>query len=199
MIFLVFITGLIMYTHYFEITKRPGQVLWAQLMLDVQKLLNNLPTCEELEQLGVENNDRIILRGPMGDKKPVCNSQRISFNGDAAKGMYHESFTLLPKKMVDSCKTDRKPYDFIVCAVLILAYNHLRYIVRVGSDGDAYDWDPALSYVRQYILPGAILPVGIKDTLLPSASESFEKPKKLNSFLDNLKCTESTIGDFYFS
>ena len=129
-------------------------MLWAQLMLDVQKLLNNLPTCEELEQLGVENDNRIILRGPMGDKKPICNSQRISFNGDAAEEMYHESFTLLPKKMDDSCKTDRKPYDFIVCAVLILAYNHLRYIIRVGSDGDAYDWDPALSYVRQYVLPG---------------------------------------------
>ncbi len=188
-----------MYTHYFEITKRPGQVLWAQLMLDVQKLLNNLPTCEELEQLGVENDDKIILRGPMGDKKPVCNSQRISFNGDAAKGMDHESFTLLSKKMSDSCKTDRKPYDFAVCAVLILAYNYLPDIVLVTSDGDAYDWDPALNYVRQYILPGAILPVGIKDTLLPSVYESFEKPKKLNSFLDNLKCTESTIGDFYFS
>ena len=87
-----------MYTHYFEITKRPGQVLWAQLMLDVQKLLNNLPTCEELEQLGVENDDRIILRGPMGDKKPVCNSQRISFNGNAAEEMDHETFTLLSKK-----------------------------------------------------------------------------------------------------
>jgi len=111
----------------------------------------------------------------------------------------HESFTLLSKKMSDSCKTARKPYDFAVCGVLILAYNYLPDIVLVTSDGDAYDWDPALNYVRQYILPGAILPVGIKDTLLPSASESFEKPKKLNSFLDNLKCTESTIGDFYFS
>jgi hypothetical protein len=188
-----------MYTHYFDMTKRPDQVLWAQLMLDVEKLFSNLPTCEELEQLGVENDDKVFLRGPMGDKKPVCNSKRISFNGDAAKGMDHESFTLLSKKMSDSCKTDRKPYDFAVCAVLILAYNYLPDIVLVTSDGDAYDWDLALNYVRQYILPGAILPVGIKDTLLPSASESFEKPKKLNSFLDNLKCTESTIGDFYFS
>jgi hypothetical protein len=188
-----------MYTHYFEITKRPGQVLWAQLMLDVQKLLNNLPACEELEQLGVENDDRIILRGPMGDKKPVCNSQRISFNGDAAEEMYHESFTLLPKKMDDSCKTDRKPYDFIVCAVLILAYNHLRYIIRVGSDGDAYDWDPALSYVRQYILPGAILPDGIRDSPLLSCSRLSEQPNKLKGFLDNLKNIEATIGDFYFS
>ena len=73
MIFPVFFTGLIMYPHYFEITQRPDQVLWAQLMLDVEKLFKNLPTCEELEQLGVENDDKIILRGPMGDKKPICN------------------------------------------------------------------------------------------------------------------------------
>jgi hypothetical protein len=87
MIFPVFITGLIMYTHYFEMTKRPGQVLWAQLMLDVQKLLNNLPTCEELEQLGVENDDRIIFAWtPWVIKSLFCNSQRISFDGDAAEG-----------------------------------------------------------------------------------------------------------------
>jgi hypothetical protein len=188
-----------MYTHYFGITKRPNQVLWAQLMLDVENLFRNLPTCEELEQLGVENDDKIILRGPMGDKKPICNMQRISFNGDSATGMDHESFTLLAKKMDDSCKTDRKPYDFSVCAVLILAYNYLPDIVLVTSDGDAYDWDPALNYVRQYILPGAILPAGIKDSLLPSDSGLFEHSKNvLKSFLENLIDTESTIEDYYF-
>ena len=86
-----------MYTHYFDMTKRPDQVLWAQLMLDVEKLFSNLPTCEELEQLGVENDDKIILRGPMGDKKPICNTQRISFNGNAAEEMDHEKSNLSEK------------------------------------------------------------------------------------------------------
>ena len=72
MIFPVFLYGIYM-AHCFEITKRPGAIPWAQLMLDVEKLFRNLPTREELLLLGIENNEEIILRGPLGDKKPICN------------------------------------------------------------------------------------------------------------------------------
>ena len=192
-----------MYTHYFEITKKPDQVLWAQLMLDVEKLFKNLPTCEELKQLGVENDDKIILSGPMGDKKPICNTQRIAFNGDFLVGMGCESFTLLPKKMDDSCKTDRKPYDFVVGAVLILAYNRLHGIINIRSDGDTDEWSTPLKWVQQHILPNAFLPVGIRCPIesppLHTDSGLFEQSNKLKRFLDNLKDSESTIGDFYFS
>ena len=187
------------YTHYFEITKKPHQGFWAELMFDVEKLFMNLPTSEELSQLDYDVVHGRLLHGPMGDKKPICNTQRISFNGNAAEEMDHETFTLLPKKMDDYCKTARKPYDFAVCAVLIIAYNHLPDIVLVTSDGDTDDWNPVLNWVHQYVLPDAILPPGIKAAILPSNSGSSEQPKELKSFLDNLKCTEPTIGDFYFS
>ena len=178
-----------MYTHYFEITKRPDQIQWTQLMLDVEKLFKNLPTCEELEQLGVENDDKIILRGPMGDKMPICNTQRISFNGDAASGYDCDSFTLLAKTMDGFCKTGRKPYDFVVCAVLIIAYNHLPNNMHITSGGDSDDWDPALNYVRQYILPGARLPANVEVSPL----------QEHKTFFDGLKNIETSIGDFYFS
>jgi hypothetical protein len=135
MIFPVFLYGIYM-AHCFEITKRPGAIPWAQLMLDVEKLFRNLPTREELLLLGIENNEEIILRGPLGDKKPICNTQRISFNGDLTKGMDFESFTLLSKKMSGSCHTGFKPYNFAVCAVLILAYNRLHGIINIQSDDD---------------------------------------------------------------
>lgn len=188
------------YTHTFEITKKPGQEQWAGLMLDVQKLFKTLPTCQELMNLGVDAVDEIVLRGPMGDKKSICNTRKISFNGDSINDLYCESFMLLPKRMSDFCKTDRKPYDFAVCAVLILAYNHLPDIVLVTSDGDAYDWDPALNWVRHNIWPGALLPPGIKSAVLPSDSGLLERPEKvLKRFLDNLKDTESAIGGLLFS
>ena len=101
--------------------------------------------------------------------------------------------------MDDSCKTTHKPYDFAVCAVLILAYNRLPDIVRVTSDDDTDDWDSALNWMRHNIWPGALLPPGIKGAVLPSDSGLLERPKKvLKSFLDNLKDTESAIGDYYF-
>ena len=74
-----------MYTHYFEITKRPDQVLWAQLMLDVQKLLNNLPTCEELEQLGLRMMTRLFCVDPW-----VIKSLFVIRKEYLSTGMQHE-------------------------------------------------------------------------------------------------------------
>ena len=200
MIFPVIFKGLIMsYSHYFEIVKRPNQEIWAQLMLDVQKFFRNLPTSGELSDMGYDVIHLPFLCGPMGDKKPICNTQRISFNGNEHEDMSYETFTLLPKKMDDYCKTGRKPYDFAVCAVLIIAYNHLPDLLLVRSDGDTDEWTPVLNWVRQHVLPNAILPPGIKVAITASNSVSIEQLKESKSFFDDFKNIETSIGDFYFS
>jgi len=185
------------YTHTFEITRKPDQEQWAGLMLDVQKLFKTLPTCHELINLGVDAVDEIVLRGPMGDKKSICNTRKISFNGDSINDLYCESFTLLPKKMSDSCKTNRKPYDFVVCAVLILAYTHIPDIVRIQSDGDEDDWNPALFWVRSHILPDALMPAAI--SVAQICLEPRVKSTANQSVTMYLTGLSSNIGDFYFS
>lgn len=46
-------------------------------------------------------------------------------------------------------KTARKPYDLMVCAVLILAKFYL-VDIKVSSDGDLEDWIPAKEFVGEY-------------------------------------------------
>jgi len=186
-------------SYYFDITKRPGAIPWAQLMLDVQKFFRNLPTSDELSDMGYDVIHLPFLCGPMGDKKPICNTQRISFNGNAHEDSDYETFTLLSKKMDDNCNTARKPYDFAVCVVLILAYTHLPGIVHIKCDGNTDNWIPIFNWVRQKILPGALLPDGIEGSQLQSDSGFLKQPKELKSFFDDFKNIETSIGDFYFS
>jgi hypothetical protein len=187
-----------MYSHYFEITKRPDQVIWAQLMLDVEKFFRNLPASDELFDMGHDVIQLPLLCGPMGDKKPICNTQKISFNGNRQEDMAHESFTLLPKKMSDYCKTDRKPYDFAVCAVLIIAYYHLSDLLLVRSDGDTDEWNPVLDWVRQHVLPDASLPPSIRTAVSSSGPVSVGRPEVPSGFFGNLAAIEASVGDFYF-
>ena len=187
------------YTHTFEMTKKPDQGQWASLMLDVQTLFNTLPDVQMLSHLGFDAEDDIVLRGPLGDNKPICHSRKISFNGDASKGMAHETFTLLAKKMDDFCKTDRKPYDFAVCAVLILAFTHLPDCVRILSDGDEEDWTPALSWVRSHIRSNALMPAGITAAPNRPVMEFPANALAGQTVAMYLRGLGTTIGDFYFS
>jgi len=149
------------YTHTFQISRRPTQENWAHLILDVGHLFNTLPSYHDLINLGADVDKGIVLRGPMGDKKPICNSRRIAFNGDNSTDSACETFLLVPKVMSDSCKTARQPYDFVVCAALVLGFLHIPSFV-LTSDGDTDDWLPAVSWVREHINPAAVMPSAIR-------------------------------------
>lgn len=74
----------------------------------------------------------------------MTNSVGIHFNGDGEDG--HETFILAREANSEVCKTERKPYDLLVQAVLIVAQKHTSK-VEVSSDGHDFEWSDALGFV----------------------------------------------------
>ena len=92
--------------------------------------------------------------------KPVLGPNQISFNGTAPREA--ESFQFPPDHERNEsmgmhpgwnfCKTDRLPYDIVVCAALVAIQHHLDGNVEVQSNGhfaDQEDWQPVYRLYRK--------------------------------------------------
>lgn len=89
-----------------------------------------------------------IIRGGLGEGRPMINESQVWFNGDGKTNMDHETFGI---KWYDNsnsngfCKTNRKPYALLVC-VSLLAFQHAfddYKVFHFSSDGDNSDWETA--------------------------------------------------------
>ena len=74
----------------------------------------------------------------------------IRFNGIADEG--HETF-YLPANVYELtpfefCKTNHKPYDVVVCAVLAVMAHECGSFLRVWSDGTPSEWRSGLRFAR---------------------------------------------------
>lgn len=148
------------YTHYWsqrqpEITD--GQ--WRAIRDDARKLIEASPA-------------------PIGDafgESPawIIDSEKIVFNGMGADS--HETFVLHRRgqdhfeSWMDRsrnpwgfmfCKTARKPYDAVVCGVLMSAYRHAPGWQRITSDGYADEtiWIDAHQFTTRVLGPGYVIP-----------------------------------------
>lgn len=167
------------YTHYWEQKRDFSDPEWDLITTDFQKLLDNLPEYSEsaggshagdpLKIVGVEG--KLIVKKKDGTilGLPQWNEQEILFNGGGGEliknnsghrpyyELAHEGFVLSKNAPKDHsfqfCKTARKPYDLIVCSVLISAKIHSPKGILVSSDGEQYEWTPALKLVRKILAP----------------------------------------------
>jgi hypothetical protein len=94
------------------------------------------------------------------DHPPEVTDELIRFNGIGSNG--HETFHL-PKTMEPGhpstgkkyrsnfCKTARKPYDAVVCAILLSMHKHAPGAWDIASDGDLHDeeWLAGVELFRQ--------------------------------------------------
>ncbi len=89
---------------------------------------------------------------------PEFMSERIWFNG--AEPDDYETFVLVPRAThFTFCKTQFKPYDRLVCAVLIAAKHHLGDGIVVSSDGDWDEWAPGRDLYAA-VFPGrSVVPI----------------------------------------
>lgn len=95
----------------------------------------------------------VAIRGAEGTGKPEANERRIALNGDASKGLEHEpliieqTYTIRPPSRLrdgvfnDFCKTNGKPYDTLVVAVLY-AFIHRFPTVKFVSDSKLEELKP---------------------------------------------------------
>lgn len=124
------------YTHYYTPKTNYTAEQWKEFTAACKKLHANLPQ-KSKSAGGYHKDDPLEIAGGNGEGKPVFNKGMVWFNGkDDEKDLGHETFSILadPAQQEWSfCKTARKPYDLLVVACLIAAYQILNF--RFASDG----------------------------------------------------------------
>jgi hypothetical protein len=94
--------------------------------LDDQSFIEFKKTCENLVDL---------FEIPLDDL--LINDDVIRFNGVGDDA--HETFNFIKKTGWNFCKTQRKPYDDLVCGCLQIAKDIFKNDIDVISDGDNND------------------------------------------------------------
>lgn len=127
------------YTHYWNLKTKPSNYDegFMNVQLDIQKILR------------VKPND-IILRGGDGTGEPEFKSEFICFNGNGEDNLDHETFYFDGVTDFSFCKTARKPYDLIVCLILISLKNHIEGF-DFSSDGDKDEWESIFEFYETHI------------------------------------------------
>ena len=130
------------YTHY-----------WTPKVSTAEDFKKFAATCKELHDAlpektesagGYHGDDELVIKGGLGEDEPIFSDEMVWFNGDAEKGLDHETFALSHKDADwEFCKTARKPYDLLVCACLLAAHDILGY--EITSDGGLDEWQEGIS------------------------------------------------------
>ncbi len=148
------------YTHYWRRPRnaRPKEFeSWAQ---DVTRLIDS----------GLYD---FALCGGDGKGLPEVDHACVDFNGDAEMGQDCENFLVMrnvkphPHQEIDSrghfldfCKTNREPYDLLVCAALIRLAVHFP-AWPIESDGSSAEWGPAIRLCERVFEEETFLPDGV--------------------------------------
>lgn len=121
------------YTHYWTHRRRFTNAEWTEICEDILK---------------------IICASKVEIQNEPFSEDMIRINGVGSEG--HEDFCILKNRPLefnqkgwDFCKTNRKPYDVIVTAVLCYLESIYPKNFSVGSDGDDSDWTAGLTLARK--------------------------------------------------
>jgi len=137
------------YTHYWnkKATHPSDKENFKLVLADAKKLFKHLPKFTDSAG-GYHDDSPVELFGGLGTGEPEFTEELIRFNGDETKGLDHETFHVGPEFVdFEFCKTARKPYDLMACAVLISMKKHMVGFTY-SSDGDKEDWAPAKKFYR---------------------------------------------------
>lgn len=131
------------YTTYFSSKKKPAKEKFAKFLKDVKKLYKNLPAVSKSAG-ACYLDEPILIRDGHGKGQPIFSEEEIIFNGNESTDMSHETFVFRRSEFNEFCKTARKPYDLLVCLVLLSAQKHFGDNMEISSDGNYIDWEPAI-------------------------------------------------------
>lgn len=125
------------YTHYFEYSEDLPAEKFAAFSHDVKRLF--------------EATD-ILITGGWGEPgtSPEVTDFRVVFNGLEPDS--HETFALTRfGSGFNFCKTQQKPYDVMVVAVLTAAHHHFGSTISISSDGEASDWSEGIAMCEKVL------------------------------------------------
>ena len=158
------------YTRYW---KRTEEKITQEFVDDVNKIL------EDCKKKG------ICIRDGWGEDEPIVTLNGIYINGNAQKGLDHETFSITNEPSnFEFCKTARKPYDYAVREILNKAKEY-GLVSNVSSD-DA-EQDKVIQNDAQYL--GEDLKPTLDDLV-----NSFGKTKGVAAYLTD-KISDIGIHD----
>lgn len=111
-------------------------------------MLDNLPE-HSTNAGGYYSTYSLELKGSDGVGEPLIEEMRIMFNGNGSIpaegtriGLQHETFALtqFPDIAYSCTKTERKPYDLCVCAMLLIVKSIAFDAYSIQSDGERHEW-----------------------------------------------------------
>jgi hypothetical protein len=147
------------YTHYWKPTRQVTDEEFKSFVDACKKLYQNLPAKTNTAG-GYHEDDPLEIAGWDGSGHPEFTSIEVAFNGFGE--LSHETFLIEkdnPTRRVNYCKTARKPYDLLVVACLIAAWQIIDY--RFRSDGfhdyqgekNIDDLQPAVDFYNEIMQP----------------------------------------------
>ena len=132
------------YTHYWTPRAFTAEE-WTIVCRDVRKIIKACPV-----PLALEYDEP--------GKKPEVSKEAIRFNGPNEAG--HETFMIgRTDTGFQFCKTNGKPYDAAVTA--ILAYLAQTWDFKVTSDGDKSDWEAGTLLASAALRTPVPVPAGV--------------------------------------
>lgn len=133
------------YTHYYTQNRDFTFEEWQEIVTLLVHMLDHLPA--HTTSAGGYYADQPL------EISSEYNGRFLMFNGKFSLG--HEDFYLKRQGSgFQFCKTERKPYDLIVCALLLAIQEIAPNALEISSDGDMRgdDWQPAREFLAN--LPG---------------------------------------------
>lgn len=138
------------YTHYYTQNRILTDREWQDLTIIFHHMLNHLPAHSQSAG-GYFADYPLTIHDGYGTGQPEVNGRSLVFNGDDSNDMAHETFYINRNgRGFHFCKTARKPYDLIVCAVLLVLCEVAPAAFDMSSDGDmaGEEWQPARDFLR---------------------------------------------------
>ena len=114
------------YTHYWTFKKSPKDIKNGK-----EKFANAVANFKK----GLEKLQDIALGNGWGEGEPIITDTEICFNGKAPED-YETCSMSIESKGFDFCKTARRPYDPVVCLLLLCMADEFGDDFEYSSDGD---------------------------------------------------------------
>jgi hypothetical protein len=196
------------YTHYFTFKSSPSakelRPLRQSFEADLKMLFTHLPKYstsagsyfkEHILRLYNADGKKIIADPEKlivsGDKEvDGFDGEAIIFNGSEFGSLDHEPFIFwldfsFSGDGFNFCKTARKPYDWMVCATLLLVHDYFSEFVEVSSDGDLDDWLPVITWASNILSRSLSIPKAIGDYVAhPSPDYVSDEPYQAHKVID---------------
>jgi hypothetical protein len=118
----------------------------SEIVKKAHNLIKKNPSIHQGQAGGFYDDVPCKIKGGLGEGTPMINESQIWFNGDSKTEMDHETFSITWNKGgQDFCKTNRKPYDLLVCVTLLAMNEQLKGTgaFTFSSDGNNAEWETA--------------------------------------------------------